>query len=158
MRWWLVRATVVLLCAPFAYCATRRTVVARPAVTIVVVDERGAPVAGAEVVVHWWSYPHRRLHESFAMATGPDGQVTPNADERRETIHPFCMHGVPQHEHTICAGAPGKGWASAQLPDGAQTLTLTLRGGAYAGECASFDRASFGAPVRTDAGPPAAAR
>jgi hypothetical protein len=149
----LYRVLVVAVCLPFVHCIWRRTVVTRPEVTVAVVDAAGAPVAGAPVIVYWWSYPHRVLHDRYVATTGPDGRATFAGASKRETIAPLCMHGVPQHEHTVCVAVPGKGHGEVELERSGQTVTVTLASGP-AGRCAELAADHAGAGMA----PPAAQR
>ncbi|MBE7451519.1 MAG: hypothetical protein HS111_22270 [Kofleriaceae bacterium] len=126
MRPWRHRLLVLALCLPFVQCLWRRTVTTRPAATVTVVDADGRPVGGAEVVVYWWSYPHRRLHERFVERTGADGRAAFAGARRRETIAPLCMHGVPQHQHTVCVDVPGRGVGTAALERDGDEVVVTL--------------------------------
>lgn len=129
---------MLLLCLPFVQCVWRRTIVTRPAVTVNVVDANGAPVAGAEVVVWWWSYPYRQVHERYVATSGADGRAVFASASKGETIAPLCMHGVPQHEHTVCVDVPGKGHGEVELEKSGQTVTIELAPGPADGPCASF--------------------
>ncbi len=143
---------MVAACAPFVHCVTRRTVVTRPAVTVTVVDASGAPVADASVTIYWWSYPHRVLHERYDATTGPEGQTAFTRATKRETVTPMCMHGVPQHAHTVCVTAAGKGEGELELARGADAVTVTLAAGPASG-CARLaaDHARAGStPPRAD--------
>jgi hypothetical protein len=126
-RPWRFRLLVFALCLPFVQCVWRRTVTTQPAVMVKVVDATGAPVAGAEVVVWWWSYPHTVVHERYAATAGPDGTVAFAGASKGETIAPLCMHGVPQHEHTVCVDVAGKGRGVVELERSGQTVTVTLQ-------------------------------
>jgi hypothetical protein len=137
------RAAIILLCAPFAYCVQHRAVVTLPGLQVTVVDASGAPVTGAEVIVHWWSYPHARLEETHRFTTDASGAVVTTEASRSERIAPFCMHGVPEHHYTLCAGSPGQGWSALEVEPKQGPVTVTLPGGDYAGECADHDRARF---------------
>ncbi len=138
VRRWLDRLLLLAVCVPFVHCIWRRTVVTRPAVTVLVIDAAGAPVSGAKVVVYWWSYPHHQLHEHYVATAGPDGQAAFTGASKRETIAPLCIHGVPQHEHTVCASAAGKGHGGAELERSGQTVTIRLAEGGATGDCARF--------------------
>lgn len=134
---WLLRVAIVVVCAPFMFCVWRRSVVTEPALTARVVDAAGAPVPGAEVVVYWWSYPHHQLRGRFAQVADADGRVAFAGASRGETILPLCMHGVPQHEHTVCVTVPGKGQAGLALERSGQSVTLTLGPAPYT-DCDRF--------------------
>ena len=144
------RITVLVLCLPFVQCVWRRTIVTRPAVTVAVVDAGGAPVAGAEVVVWWWSYPYSMVHERYVATSGADGRAVFEGASKGETIAPLCMHGVPQHEHTVCVDVPGKGHGAAELEKSGETVTIKLAPGPADGHCADFARERA-----TEAAPPA---
>jgi hypothetical protein len=131
---------VAFLCLPFVQCIWRRTVTTRPAVEVRVVDAAGAPVGGAEVVVWWWSYPHSVVHDRFVVTAGADGRAVFEGANKRETIAPLCMHGVPQHEHTVCVDVPGRGHGTVQLERSGETVTVTLAPGPADGRCAEFAR------------------
>ncbi|HUQ04547.1 MAG TPA: hypothetical protein VM261_18730 [Kofleriaceae bacterium] len=126
-RFWINRLLVLSLCLPFVQCIWRRTVTTQPAVTVKVVDAAGAPVAGAEVVVWWWSYPHSVVHERYAASSGADGSAVFAGASKGETIAPLCMHGVPQHEHTVCVDVAGKGRGVVELEKSGETVTITLQ-------------------------------
>ncbi|MBZ0234011.1 MAG: hypothetical protein K8M05_16905 [Deltaproteobacteria bacterium] len=143
----LFRASVIALCLPFVQCVWRRTVTTRPAVTVVVVDAAGAPVAGAEVVIVWWSYPHRRVHDRYVVTSGADGRAVFAGASRRETIAPLCMHGVPQHEHSVCVDVPGKGHGEVELERSGEVVTIALEPGPADGRCAELARERAGAPA-----------
>lgn len=139
------RVAIIALCAPFAFCVKHRTVVTRPGLSVTVVDAAGAPVAGADVFVHWWSYPHARLEETHRFTTDATGAVVTTEATRSERIAPFCMHGVPEHHYTLCAGSPDRGWTAVEIePGAAAPLTVTLPGGEYADECNDHHKARFG--------------
>jgi hypothetical protein len=144
---------VAVFCAPLTFCVRHRTIVTQPAIEVHVTDASGAPVAGAEVVVLWWSYPYGRLEEAFRFTTDAQGALVTTEATKSERIAPFCMHGVKQHEYHVCAGAPGQGWKAVPIEArGTAPLTLQLPGGTYAGECADLDAARFGPRVPPDAG------
>lgn len=135
------RLLLIALCAPLAMCTSHRTVVTRPGLTVAVVDAAGAPIPGAAVVLHWWSYPYGRLQQSFPYTADAAGRVAMPPASRDEEIAPLCMHGVPEHHHTLCVGAPGHGWTELVLErDAPPARTVALPGGAYAGECATWSR------------------
>jgi hypothetical protein len=120
------RLLVFALCLPFVQCVWRRTIVTRPAVTVKVLDAAGTPVPGAQVFVYWWSYPHRQMHDKFVETSGSDGVAVFRGASKGETIAPLCMHGVPQHEHTVCVDVPGKGYGSKELERSGESITIQL--------------------------------
>lgn len=130
---------VVVACLPFVQCVWRRTVTTRPAVEVTVVDATGAPVAGAEVVVWWWSYPHTMVHEKYVATAGPDGKAVFTRQSKGETIAPLCMHGVPQHEHTVCVDVPGKGHGEIELERSGEQVTVRLEPGPANGRCVTLE-------------------
>jgi hypothetical protein len=130
---------IAALCLPFVQCIWRRTVTTRPAVEVRVVDAAGAPVDGAEVVVWWWSYPHSVVHDRFVVTAGADGRAVFEGASKRETIAPLCMHGVPQHVHTVCVDVPGRGHGTVQLERSGETVTVTLAPGPADGRCAELE-------------------
>ena len=67
-------------------------------------------------------------------------------DKKGEKVMPLCMHGVPEHHYTVCAGAAGHGWRSQALEArDAGAITIQLDDGDYAGECQDFETSRFGA-------------
>lgn len=134
------RGWIVALGLGLAACIPR-TIVTQPALRVTVVDSAGAPVPGAEVVVHWWSAPYGRLEQSFPFVADAAGTVAAPKRTRRETVAPLCMHGVPAHHYRLCAGAAGSGFTETEIdPVSGGSLTITLPGGTYAGECRSWQR------------------
>lgn len=142
-RRWLRRAPLLALATGLMFCMTRRAVT-QPKLRLQVVDAAGRPVAMADVALHWWSYPYGRLRRTTHFTTDARGLLALDEQLERETVLPFCMHGVPEHHHTVCAGAKGRGWLSYQLPSGYVDLTIRLTGGAYSGECQDFERTGRG--------------
>ena len=147
MKRLILPVAIAIFVGPFVTCVKHRRVVTTPAVTVTVVDAEGAPVAGAHVVVHHWSYPYGRLEQSYPFEADERGVVEVEGGEKGEKVMPFCMHGVPEHHYTVCAGAAGHGWRSVAIDDPrhAGAITIELEGSEYADECDDFDRSRFGA-------------
>jgi hypothetical protein len=145
VRRWPARIAIVATCVPLVWCVQSRRLVTLPAAEITVVDAAGQPLAGAAVRIHWWSYPHARLEQTHRFTAGADGRVVTTEQARRESVAPLCMHGVPEHHYTVCAGAPDHGWRAVEI-DATPTapVRLQLTGGAYADECDDHDTARFG--------------
>lgn len=83
-----------------------RDFVRQPDVDVVVVGEDG-PIEGARVTHTWWSHPHSQVHAEDISVTGADGRIRTELETEGETILPLCMHGVPEHHHTVCVEADG---------------------------------------------------
>ncbi len=119
---------------PLGFVVCTQRVVARPGVTVTVVDAAGSPVADAVVVLDGWSQPHSRFERRDVVRTDAAGRVQTTELARREMIWPMCQHGIPRYHHTICAGADGHGSATVRF-EGEDAMTIRLPGGAYDGEC-----------------------
>jgi hypothetical protein len=133
------------MCLPFVWCVQSRRVVTLPQLDVTVVAADGTPVPGATVFVHWWSYPHARLEQTHRLTADAQGRVTTAEATRSESVMPLCMHGVPEHHYTLCAGVAGKGWRAMPLEaKPTAPIRLQLTGDAYDGECEDHDRARFG--------------
>ncbi|MBP6628737.1 MAG: carboxypeptidase regulatory-like domain-containing protein [Kofleriaceae bacterium] len=137
---WLVRAGVVLGAGLLGHC--HRTVVTRPGLVVTVTDAQGAPVPGAHVMLVHWSYPYARIDHHFGGVADDTGRFRADEVREDERIAPLCMHGVPEHHYTVCAGVPGRGLAVVPWKPG-EPATIALRlSGEYADECASPEAAT----------------
>lgn len=83
-----------------------RTFVRQPDVDVVVTGPEG-PIEGARVTHTWWSHPHSQVRDEATTITGAGGRLRLQLETEEETIMPLCMHGVPEHHHTVCVEAEG---------------------------------------------------
>jgi hypothetical protein len=132
---WLRRLPVLaaVLAVGFVCCTQTRRTVTQPHLVVNVRDAAGHPVPSAQVLLYYWSYPYAQVNRVTRLTTDAQGRLVLEERTENETVMPFCMHGVPEHHHTVCA-AGRTGWSQAQV-EGQSELTLTLAGGTYAGEC-----------------------
>lgn len=135
-----MRAGVVLGAGLLGHC--HRTVVTQPGLVVTVTDEQGVPVPGARVMLVHWSYPHARIDHHVAGVADAAGRFRTDEVRQDERIAPLCMHGVPEHHYTVCAGVPGRGVAVLAWKPG-EPAALELRlAGQYAEECATPEAAT----------------
>jgi hypothetical protein len=121
-------AFVALLFAVL-FTGVEREIVTRPSAAITVVGEDGAPVSGARVRFVWSSAPHHVVHETADFVADDSGRVTVELRKETERIHPFCMHGVPEHGFELCVESDGRAPVVLQLAptEAGLDLRVTLR-------------------------------
>lgn len=112
-----------------------REVLARPGVSLIVTDADGTPLPGAEVRHTWWSEPHAVVEAEAAHPVDGEGRLELPATRQTVEVYPLCMHGVPEHHHTLCVGAPGHRPVALRVALGVEQVrgTVTLEPGA--GDC-----------------------
>jgi hypothetical protein len=108
------------------FIGIERDVVAMPALSMTVVDENGAAVSGADVVLEHRTEPHGNLEARLSVVTGVDGRVATSLDKETERVLPLCMHGVPGHRHFVCVDHPGARPVLIELAPTEATITLTV--------------------------------
>jgi hypothetical protein len=132
-------------------CVVPRERIDQPALELLVTDDKGAPIAGAEVAVYLWSHPHSRLDKEISETTPADGKVSLAQRSQTETVYPLCMHGVAEHHISVCVSHPGHTSVVFELDDpaAATSVTVPLHPGTQR-PCAYDDLRFPGGPARPD--------
>jgi 5-hydroxyisourate hydrolase-like protein (transthyretin family) len=103
------------------------SVLVQPRLELDVLDaESGGPIAGADVHVVRWHYPHTRPNQLQRFTTDHEGRLRLAPVTETEISYPLMMHGVRFHNFAVCVEARGYLPEVLPLPEERPAQTVRL--------------------------------